>query len=322
MVKRIILLQILSGFLWLLIGLNTTEGAYCCGIVKKGEFSLPPSLPNEPSSFSTKVHCYGAVFTPSYAYLTEINCTATYRIMGMKTPIEMITNNGGHSHNYDTHPLGELWFGGNPLIPYRELTWGTKDTPGTLTHKLPEVSGIIVTELDITSPTPWVCAYGCFTPDSRKSEYTFDVGIQGMERVEDSGDYHVVVRGGTDTHSEGTYGTLDTIKKLQKISNQYFYRTDRKLSINDISLPKGGLLDYKATWAPPHKEHRIGTDADINRKDGGGVFTNCWEDKALKNAVAKMAKGQSRLRLKCEDARGRPVPLDDPTGLYKHIDFD
>ncbi|MEK6589496.1 MAG: penicillin-insensitive murein endopeptidase, partial [Nitrospinota bacterium] len=168
----------------------------------------------------------------------------------------------------------------------------------------------------------WVCGGRCWTDNSWRYLDTLDIGISGFEPLPDNGVYHIVNRLDKDTHPEGTYGMPETVIKLEEIAQQYFYRTDRKLSINDLSLPKGGLFDYKAIWAPPHKEHRIGTDADINRTDGGGVFKNCHEDDYLKRAIKKMTKGQLRPRLKCEDARGRPVPLDDNTGLYKHIDFD
>jgi len=30
-----------------------------------------------------------------------------------------------------------------------------------------------------------------------------------------------------------------------------------------MSLVYGGLFDYKATWDPPHSEHRVGKNADV-----------------------------------------------------------
>lgn len=36
------------------------------------------------------------------------------------------------------------------------------------------------------------------------------------------------------------------------------------LHITAISLPQGGLFDYQTEWLPPHKAHRLGTEADIS----------------------------------------------------------
>ena len=161
-----------------------------------------------------------------------------------------------------------------------------------------------------------------FEESGKSSEFKIDIKVPEFDSFPNEGAYHIVARGGTDTHPDGTRGTESTIKKLTEIAQRYFERTKRILSVNDLSLPDGGLFDFKNTWSPPHNTHRTGTDADINRTDGGGVKRDCWQDEDLKRAVAKAAEGRSVPRLICEDAKGKPVPLDDPTGLYKHIDFD
>ena len=91
---------------------------------------------------------------------------------------------------------------------------------------------------------------------------------------------------------------------------KYFELTKRKLSINDLSLPNGGLFDLNGLWntAKGHDTHRHGNDADINRTDGGGVLKNCEDDKKLKEAVSKIGAGIPTLL--CE------------SGGRKHIDFD
>ena len=38
------------------------------------------------------------------------------------------------------------------------------------------------------------------------------------------------------------------------------------LSFNDVSLPRGGVLDFEKTWIGPHAEHRDGKAVDINRQ--------------------------------------------------------
>lgn len=110
----------------------------------------------------------------------------------------------------------------------------------------------------------------------------------------------------------------DTSEKLKKIAEEYYKRSGRILSINDISLPRGGLFDYKATWAPPHSSHRTGTDADINQK---GI--PCYKNDKLRKAVEEVAGDQPYPILRCEDASGEycPDPEDEKCKFY-HIDFD
>jgi hypothetical protein len=68
------------------------------------------------------------------------------------------------------------------------------------------------------------------------------------------------------------------------------------LSFNDISLPKGGVNDFKATtpttggasrWADPHKTHREGQDTDVNRP-GGPSAPGCGTNKTVEYAVDKL----------------------------------
>jgi len=218
------------------------------------------------------------------------------------------------------YPLGAAEWLGKWYVKGHSL-----NNPLFVKHPLPEVSGNIEREIIVTAPPGWACSGGCWTPDSTRYLDTIHVEIKGFDPnpLPDTGDYHIVGRNDTVRHPQGTYGKSDTINKVKEIAKEYFRKTKgRKLSVNDISLPKGGLFDYKNTWATPHKEHRTGTDVDINRKDGGGVFTDCWEDKKLKDAVREVANRKPYPVLRCEDDAGRPVPPDDPSGKFKHIDFD
>ncbi len=325
---------ILFGFIGLLFSVSSAYSSCYMGCTRERDFFVPPAMPGSPSLTGSSTTCYCLVFKPGYATVEECDCTFTYKIIGLKTPVDSQNNNGGHNHNFDTHPIIEPSYGELQPYPPGAAEWldGNKHwyvrghtlyNPLRVIHPLPEVAGGIERELIVTAPQGWGCDWGCWTPESRRYLDTIRVGIKELTRLEDTGNYHIVVRGGSDTHPEGAYGKSDTINKLKKIAMKYFEKTNgRKLSINDISLPMGGLFDYKNNWATPHREHRIGTDVDINRTDGGGIFTNCWEDQKLKKAIAKVTKGQSRPRLKCEDARGKPVPPNDTTGIYKHIDFD
>jgi hypothetical protein len=66
-----------------------------------------------------------------------------------------------------------------------------------------------------------------------------------------------------------------------------FYEPGRKLSINDISLPMGGLFDIKGGWTKDHQTHRLGDAADFNLNPN-----NCSQspDPAFTNAVDALLK--------------------------------
>jgi hypothetical protein len=303
--------------LGLLLTVNTSLGE--TGFVNTKEFGVQPSFPGDISMVRTHISCYDA-FT-----LRELDCAFTHKVIGIKKPVEDIENNGGHAHNFDTHPLieprdGALEFSGVDSDPSKLGIKGqTRNTSVVLTHPMPQASGKIVTETLITAPFGWRCSRGCFTENSFKYEFTYNVGIFNMKGIGSSSDFHVVLRGGTDTHPEGTYGTPATTEQLMMIAKEYFEQTDgRKLSINDLSLPTGGVFDLCSTYNPSdtcsaapnggHIEHRTGTDADLNRCDGSGQF--CPLCKFLQEVVGEIAEGRSRPRLNCE-SEGR-----------KHIDFD
>jgi len=69
--------------------------------------------------------------------------------------------------------------------------------------------------------------------------------------------------GYTDTHPINHYCTSTTKDKIQQLGGAYKEQFNENLAINDMSLVYGGLFDYKATWDPPHSEHRVGKNADV-----------------------------------------------------------
>jgi hypothetical protein len=96
-----------------------------------------------------------------------------------------------------------------------------------------------------------------------------------------------------------------------------------RLSINDISLSKGGLFDWQTNWVKPHQTHRKGTDVDINQApvDANGTAlapVPCPDDYALQGAVdiVQVFLGTSLPSLDCE-LNGKP----NPSGPQKHIRF-
>jgi hypothetical protein len=112
---------------------------------------------------------------------------------------------------------------------------------------------------------------------------TIDVGVPGLTSLPDVSPFYVKVRGGAPQHQDAAafFGTADTIFSLIEIADEYSDMTTRLLSVNDMSLPKGGLFDINSNYATPHTWHRVGQSADINKPLG----TTCRDNYDLKIAV-------------------------------------
>ncbi len=296
----------LSVIFGLVIGVTPAES-------QEEVFTPPPAFPDRTSTFFNFISCYD-VRTSLY-----LNCGFTHQILGLKEPVMQICTeqavslgqctNGGHQHDFVGHPLGRLEF--NSVFFPMTVQGSTNNTVVVVFHDLPEVTGQIRTRTIITPPPRYFCLADC------NPTITLDVRVQGLEilpdRLATDNDDYITVRGLRETHPEGHWGMRDTLDALQEIAQEYRSLTGKQLSVNDISLPKGGLFDFHATYAPPHSTHRTGSDADINR---AGV--NCNVDKELKLAVETIAERRSGVQLTCESEVG----MRDPNGPFKHIDFD
>ena len=70
--------------------------------------------------------------------------------------------------------------------------------------------------------------------------------------------YHPYHWSGTQELNEALKNTADEYRKACP--------TAGKMEIGDMSLPWGGLYDFKLDWKNGHKEHRTGLNADIRKK--------------------------------------------------------
>jgi len=319
--------QILFLIFICLIGLSPAWGQGS-GYIYTSTYSIWPSMPGSPMPVRTYLSCYD-IFTGEL-----LDCAITHKVIGLVEPKENIDNNGGHTHNYDTRPFidprngilqffyydisnGEFVSGVDGDTSPLGVSGPTQRTIVMITHQMPQVAGKIVTESTVTSPSGWECASISFTRTMYKYEYTLNVRIPHLEPLLDpTPEEHYAKSGETNTHPWNHYGATNTLEKLKEIAKAYYKLSGRTLSVNDMSLPKGGLFDFEATWEPPHITHRTGTDADIDRKD-----ISCYDDTELRSAVEKVAGEETRPYLQCENKAGQPVPPNDPTGWFKHIDF-
>lgn len=192
------------------------------------------------------------------------------------------------------------------------------NTNGTIAffNYLPsEIAGHYVIDTYYQFPQGYFCLY---PPDCHTKTY-LEVGITGMERLPDTGPTWEVVRGGTANHPDANWLRNDAKQTLMMIAQIYYMKSGRLLSINDMSLPLGGMFDLDGQYSTNggHTSHRRGLDADINTY--GGTIP-CRDDTALKEAIVEVKKKKGHYaKLKCEDAVVNGQPQAD---WRKHIDFN
>lgn len=293
---------------------------YADGIIIKVTSNPRPSLPGKPYPYKTYYACYSA-------YTGEpINCEFTHKINGVKTPVSDSINNGGHFH-YTNRPLSLNYQqlqhpGDSDPTPYGVAGFTSSSSTqvyGIVEHVLPEVSGILDGEATLTLPPRWYCIGGCYTYNSWRYEKTYDIGIRDLATLPANPSIYQKIRTLPDNDHPNAVafnGTQFALQLLPIVAQDYYVLSGRILSINDMSLPKGGVFDDNENWGPPHQTHREGKDADINQ---GGVA--CYLDQDLRTVVDQLLSrittpsGNIRSPLLCESCAGGTL-------CRKHIDLE
>ena len=183
----------------------------------------------------------------------------------VKTTIARIERSGGHDHpnSSDLTLWGRISINGvkgNPVTAYTDQ------------------KGEITTEEVLSSEFGgeyFIEAYLESKPDI-KDKVSFIVKVPGLSLLPENSSYTKI--GGTDKHfGPPMYQTdnnhwinsnalIDLDSAAVSFSRDHLNKTGI-MRINDISLPNGGLFDYRGTLEPPHKSHRVGKDVDIENKN-------------------------------------------------------
>jgi len=265
------------------------------------------------------------------------DCAFDIRINGLAQPDTAVSNNGGHPHD-GIHPVGNL----QKIFP----TTGTKTqfingqtrySYVNVVHEMPEVSGKIETIFNLYVPPGWYTVY----PESCNGNgtswcfmTTVDVGVvTDLLPLADPNSNpgvsfsYIRVRNAMGHPDDvAYYGTINTLFFLNNIAISYG-KKGYTLSVNDMSLPRGGKFDIYGDYklAPPkagHSTHRTGQSADINKTNG-----DCLKNKTLRGMVDQEmpiqvgspfanAKRYFRSRFLCETGK----QFDNSNNI--HIDFD
>ena len=223
------------------------------------DFTMPPSptpAGTEPLNFD--VAC---VLLPSQTVVP--NCAITITWLARN-------GSGGHVHNTNRPPgrfkTQNNVIGGwtNPQTPSPPPV--VMDNSGAtgllgLTYNSPEASG--VTEFTGRGVAVVNGQTVFFGPN------TFTIGVQIEDLVLASGaglavdprsDMHDNNNGNASQNMVGTLGTM-----AQSFANTLTQQGQPvpTVRVTALSLPLGGIFDFKVQWRPPHATHRLGNDADI-----------------------------------------------------------
>lgn len=257
------------------------------GYTEYDTLKIPPSnlsgskvfTPDQTFTFENYIGCF------VYNTGTPITCSFTYKVLGLEPPVGASANNGGHLHDYYTHPV--VWPADGALsynfVNYPPLTGilngvttidAGSDEPGyaRIKHVMPEVAGQIQTEMVTTLPYGWRCYGSCYTFNSWRDVTTLDVRVpDDLSELPATSLYSLCGMSSNGcvpdpnhplTHS----GTVLMNSRIASMAALYFtYVSGNRLQINDVSLPKGGLFDVGSDWSQPHQTHRAGKAVDINR---------------------------------------------------------
>lgn len=213
------------------------------------------------------------------------NCGYKYNIEGLKLPDSAPANNGGHTHDIETHPLGKVKIVLPTMgAPSTSVSDFTNNSFVVLNHDMPDVSGTIETILNITVPPGSVTIY----PESCDGNFaswcfhtSIQVGVKNLIPLLENPSLYNKLRSPDIYHTDTVafYGTDSAIINLSVIAEWYSLLSSSNgiLSVNDMSLIKGGLFDIDGDYSAPHKSHRRGTSVDINKSPG----IDCTNNKRL-----------------------------------------
>lgn len=173
--------------------------------------------------------------------------------VNVRLEVDVVENSGGH-HHHANRPKGDL--GG--ASPNQHIITGNTGAGGlAFTFTAPAPAG----DHQITA----TCTDRTCTPEGPDTVW---VGTKGLIPLPATSVYVLIPNADT-AHPNNHYMTSLAAFRLTALASLYHgtFPDDPLLHLNDASLERGGLFDYKARfgqpWVPPHNTHREGDIVDI-----------------------------------------------------------
>ncbi len=203
----------------------------------------------------------------------------------VKVEVQVTDGSGGHQHSDINRPRGCLTYNGS-----ESLLMADNPSIDVTTDSAGEAHVIFKPGKDIGKGCKGHGIAGNYEVTARltDSPSTFDrqiivAKVTGLEPLPlYSANY--VITGQTSTHPVNNWATPTTNQKILALAADFKNVQDKlnavlegcgkptwsiqQLSVNDMSLPGGGLFDVgNSPWQPPHQAHEQGYSVDFNRWD-------------------------------------------------------
>jgi hypothetical protein len=167
--------------------------------------------------------------------------------------LEAKQDSGGHHHGDNTVAARTGTLAGQQVLI------GNTGPSGLLfSYKAPSVSGDIAINASCTG------GKSC-TQQGAKQVW---VGVKDLVLLSSS-DAYVLLPNQDTGHPNNHYLTSTARSKISGLAVAYKkqFPNNPLLHLNDSSLERGGVLDFKHNWDQPHKTHRRGQDTDIRANE-------------------------------------------------------
>ena len=188
-----------------------------------------------------------------------VNSSTGEPVKGVSVNLEdkPIEYSGGHDHNGD-----------RPSGTFEDINITTDSTGRASTEWTPPEFGGYEKIIARTTNTFFPAA-DTDTVTVRVDGLTFLPATPYYEKVGGT-QYHHGPPGYAEDHNH--YGTPDLVGAIYGMASNYRNNGGEIISINDMSLPFGGLFDIDGNWSPPHQTHRDGRNVDMGGSGINGRF--------------------------------------------------
>lgn len=299
---------LLSGLLFF----STPSGAWNMGGYKWVGIAFPPKAqPVIPLSYK----CYD-IEAKDY-----IPCSFTSTAKYSSAPIFNFFGFQDDHHHYDPvlgvkRPLGTLRKAGDVSAGAETISGYAASGLFSVEYLSPEVTAPIEVVTAVAAPSKWSCVQPADCTIKTFIQVRYSGSLSGLP-PNDYIEFGYSNPATLYSHSPTNYCTWETCNRIRVIAYSYYFEDPAvhgKLSLNDLSLMFGGLLDYDKLhvreWSPPHKFHRQGISFDVNHANGVGNATNevSLDDLSERVGCSRWEKKKNLIHYECDKPWDGGVP--------------
>ena len=288
----------------LLVTPDAAPSADVISLVPIGGDSLPPS--------GTRVTAFGE---SRRQIEVQVRTAAGAPVVGRTVNIAVVIDSisGGHTHDHPNPPTAR---GARPKGHFA----GAGPVVSLVTGADGNVRATYVASIVGGTERIRANAQGADSTDLR-----LVLAVPGIVPVRRSGSNYLIVP--TSNHFPADSfaqagvieATMDLFARYLELNRQFatqypFIGDQGRFLLTALGLPRGGLYDYKATWAPPHASHREGLDVDFNDVTDGGAESGPTAERRMKRLCEQVRYNGRALSCVLELPRQR--------WQHFHIDFE